>query len=190
MLALMMSMWLTVEEVRPQAEESWLHVRTSDVAYYPRAEALQLAWQGGMYPALRVEATQSGWRALFHVRGRAPVRLYIDERIPADNAIKPSGADTVLTGGRAICYSVSRAGETLWHVATELAGGSDPYLYILALFAANRELLQNDPRGLRIGDRLRCPTQNEFSPFLAMLPEQRKQTYQRLLAYGERLKRR
>lgn len=186
----MMTLWLTVEEVRPQAEESWLYVSSAQVAYYPRTEALRLEWQGGVYPALRVEPTQSGWRALFHVRSRAPVSLHIDEAIPADESLRLSGPASGVAGERVICHRVNRAGETLWHLGNELAGGADPYLYILALFAANRELLQNDPHGLRVGDQLRCPTQDEFSPFLTMLPDERKQMYQRLLAYGERLKRR
>ncbi len=190
MLALMMTLWLTIDDVRPQAEESWLYVRTSEMARYPRTDALRLEWQGAAYSALRVEATQTGWRALFHVRARPPARLYIDEQMPADEAVTPWHNTGPQEEPRVICHRVSHAGDTLWRVGKQLAGEGDPYLFVLALFAANRELLQNDPQGLRVGDQLRCPTQNEFSAFISMLPDQRKHTYQRLLAYGERLKRR
>ena len=61
---------------------------------------------------------------------------------------------------------------------------ADPYLYVLALFAANRELLDNNPDELRIGDQLHCP-RNEDLAQLGMLSQQQRQAlYQRLVGYG------
>ena len=86
-------------------------------------------------------------------------------------------------------YKVGRGGEARWGVGRELAGDQDPYLFVLALFAANRELLDNNPDELRLGDELRCPQTQEFAAFASMPQSERRAVYRRLTAYGERLKR-
>ncbi len=183
MMALIFSVWISAQYVRPQAEESWVTLPVSQLNYRPQLQALQLSLDGSTYIAQRVERTEKGWRALFHVRTTAPVQIYLDESIPPDTS------SAAQAPGELVCHRVTRSGETLWHVGHELAGSGDPYLFVLALFAANRELLDNNPDELRIGDELRCPGAREFAYFDQMPETERRATYKRLLAYGERLKR-
>jgi hypothetical protein len=183
MLALIVAAWISTHDVRPLAEESWVTLPVSQLNYAPQPQALRLAWYGDMYDAQRVEQTARGWRALFHVRVSGPVQVYLDESVPA------AAPDLMVKSGTLVCHRVTKAGETLWHVGQQLAGDNDPYLFVLALFAANRDTLDNNPDELRIGDELRCPKEQEFAVFSQMLPAERRATYRRLLAYGERLKR-
>ena len=183
MMALVFSVWISAQDVRPQAEESWVTLPVGQVNYRPQPQALQLSRDGSTYVAQRVERSEKGWRALFHVRATAPAQIYLDESIP------PDAISTDQPLGALVCHRVMRPGETLWHVGQQLAGGGDPYLFVLALFAANRELLDNNPDELRIGDELRCPGAQEFAFFDQMPETERRATYKRLLAYGERLKR-
>lgn len=183
MMVLIFTAWLSAQDVRPQAEESWVTISAQQLRYRPQPGALQLAWNGASYPAQRVERHEQGWRALFHVRANAPARIYLDE------SIAPDTTSMERTDGALVCHRVMRPGETLWHVGQQLAGNGDPYLFVLALFAANRELLDNNPDELRIGDELRCPWAKEFAFFDQMAETDRRATYKRLIAYGERLKR-
>lgn len=184
MLALMFAAWINSSDVRPLAEESWVYLDSAQVAYTPQPQALQLQWQGGQYPGERVEKTERGWRVLFHVRASGPVQLRLDESIsPASSMSLPTPTTP------AICHTVHRRGETLWSVGRQLAGDQDPYLFVLALFAANRELLDNNPDELRLGDELVCPKPAEFSAFAQLPQQERRVLYRRLTAYGERLKR-
>ncbi len=184
MLALMFGAWLSSTDVRPLAEESWVYLDAAQVAYTPQPQAFQLQWQGGQYSGERVEKTERGWRILFHVRAAAPVQLHLDESISPAPAMIPA-----TESAPAICHTVLRHGETLWNVGRQLAGDQDPYLFVLALFAANRELLDNNPDELRLGDELRCPKPAEFSAFAQLPQQERRIMYRRLTAYGERLKR-
>ena len=183
MLALMFTAWISSADVRPLAEESWVRLDEAQLGYAPQPQALRLERNGQSYPAERVEKIEQGWRVLFHVRVSAPVQLYLDESLPPDHLA------TADTPSPAVCHKVSRQGETLWGVGRELAGDQDPYLFVLALFAANRELLDNNPDELRLGDELRCPQTQEFAAFASMPQSERRAVYRRLTAYGERLKR-
>ncbi len=183
MLALMFTAWMSSADVRPLAEESWVRLDEAQLGYAPQPQALRLERDGQSYPAERVEKIEQGWRVLFHVRVSAPLQIYLDESLPPDHLA------TADTPSPAVCHKVSRQGETLWGVGRELAGDQDPYLFVLALFAANRELLDNNPDGLRLGDELCCPQTEEFAAFASMPQSERRAVYRRLTAYGERLKR-
>lgn len=186
MICSLFCLLLTITELKPVADETWVYVSPAQLAFVPAQEAVTMTWFGKSYPSLEVKATDNGgWRSRFHVRARAPVAITIDVnyRNPASGGKPPLSVHTP-------CFTVTRPGETLWHAGTLLAGGREPYLYVLALFAANRELLQNDPQGLRVGDALMCPTEQEFTPFVSMSALERKNTYQRLMRYGERITRR
>lgn len=180
---------LSVQGYQPMAEQTWITVGQASLAYPPASDALTLEWQGERLPAQRVEQTEDGWRILFHERVRPPFVLYLDETLPPGPlvVVKP----LQVRQAPVVCHSVTRKGETLWGIGQALAqlDGSDPYLQVLALFASNRELLGNDPDGLRIGDRLRCPDGPTLAYFAAMSPLERRQTYRRLEAYGQRLTR-
>ena len=184
MLVLMFAAWLNSSDVRSLAEESWVYLDSTQVAYAAQPQAFQLQWQGGQYPGERVQKTERGWRVLFHVRAAAPVQLHFDESIAPEQAMT-----SATESAPAICHTVVRHGETLWNVGRQLAGDQDPYLFVLALFAANRELLDNNPDELRLGDELRCPKPAEFSAFAQLPQQERRLLYRRLTAYGERLKR-
>lgn len=184
MLCSLFCLWLTVSDVKPVADETWVVISPGRTQSVPLPEAVTLTWFEKSYPPEEIKATaDGGWMARFHVRVQPPVRININEqaarRVVAQNS-QP---------GQSRCFLVTRAGETLWHTGTMLSGGQEPYLFVLALFAANRELLQNDPKGLRVGDALACPVERDFAPFVAMTVPERKKLYQRLLGYGERINR-
>ena len=50
MLVLMFAAWLNSSDVRPLAEESWVYLDSTQVAYAPQPQAFQLQWQGGSTP--------------------------------------------------------------------------------------------------------------------------------------------
>lgn len=182
---------LGVQGYQPLAEQTWITVSQASLAYPPAKEALLLEWQGQRLAAQRVEQTAEGWRILFHERLRPPFELYLDEMLPPVPLPAPAPVLNPDPPRPVVCHSVTRGGETLWGIGQALAqlDGSDPYLQVLALFASNRELLGNDPDGLRVGDRLRCPDGHIVAYFAAMSPMERRQTYRRLEAYGQRLSR-
>lgn len=181
MLCSLFCLWLTLSDMKPVADETWVIVSPGRTQFVPATEAVTLSWFGKSYLPEEIKATaDGGWMGRFHVRLQPPVRINIDTSRIATTPSQPEHRRCVL---------VTRAGETLWHTGTMLSGGQEPYLFVLALFAANRELLQNDPKGLRVGDELACPVERDFAPFIAMTVPERKKLYQRLLGYGERINR-
>ncbi len=184
MLCSLFCLWLTVSDVKPVADETWVVFSPGLTQVVPASGDVILSWLGKSYPPEEIKATaDGGWMARFHVRVQPPVRINIDE-----HGASPIAA-TASQPGQGRCFLVTKAGETLWHTGYMLSGGQEPYLFVLALFGANRELLQNDPKGLRVGDTLACPTEQDFAPFVAMTVPERKKLYQRLLGYGEHINR-
>ena len=182
---LWMMLWLASVQIKPIAEETWVTIPEASVAYRPQAAALTLYWQGEAYPAEQVDRVDSGWRAKFHIRADQSARLKFDETLPADNS-----ASVPATPEATHCYQVKSARDTLWRIGSQLAGpGQDPYLFVLALFAANRELLDNNPRNLRIGLVLQCPAVEQLASLSAMSVDQRRTMFRRLMGYAERLSR-
>jgi hypothetical protein len=184
MLCSLFCLWLTISDVKPVADETWVVVSPGRTQSVPAARTVTLSWFGKSYPPEEIKATaDGGWMARFHVRVQPPVQVNIDEHDRGQH-VTPSPQPE-----HGPCFLVTRAGQTLWHTGTQLSGGQEPYLFVLALFAANRELLQNDPNGLRVGDELTCPKDQDFAPFITMTVPERKKLYQRLLGYGERINR-
>ncbi len=181
---------LGIQDYQPLAEQTWVTLSQSQLAYPPAREALTLEWQGQRLVAQQIESTTDGWRILFHERVRPPFRLYLDETLPAGPQVAAPSPPPVRQGP-VICHSVTRRGETLWGISQAQARlhGRDPYVQMLALFASNRELLGNDPGGVRVGDKLRCPDGPTLAHFSALSEAERRETYRRLEAYGRRLRR-
>lgn len=181
-----MMLWLASVQIQPIAEETWVTIPEASIAYQPQAAALNLFWQGEQYPAEQVDRVERGWRAKFHVRADQTARLQFDDTLPADNS--QSARST--SQGPTACYRVQGARDTLWRIGNQLAGpGQDPYLYVLALFAANRDVLDNNPRNLRVGLVLQCPTVEHMARLSAMSPNERRVMFHRLMGYAERLSR-
>ena len=81
-----------------------------------------------------------------------------------------------------VCHQVA-AGETLWRIASQLqskeAGGSDTYIYLLALVQENRDRMA---KGIQVqaGQRLYCPKAQTLAQFDSLSPAQRQQQFARL----------
>ena len=180
---LILSMLLPVQ---PVADESWIRLPQASLPAGLAPTSVVLSWAGQRYPAHSLALREGRWLVKFHVRAQGQARVEINP-VEGLNLVPASAAQ----GASDVCHVVTRQGETLWHVGSALAGThADPYLYVLALFAANRELLDNNPDELRIGDQLHCP-RNEDLAQLGMLSQQQRQAlYQRLVGYGRRLSRR
>lgn len=183
---LWMMLWLASVQIKPIAEETWVTIPEASIAYRPQPAALTLFWQGENYPAEQVDRVDSGWRAKFHIRADQTARLQFDDTLPADN----STTMQTTSQSPAMCYRVQSARDTLWRIGNQLTGpGQDPYLFVLALFAANRDLLDNNPRNVRIGLALQCPSVEHLARLSAMSVDERRTMFRRLMGYAERLSR-
>lgn len=182
------SIVLPIEQQGIMAEQTWVTVNRSALPYAPEPAALSLFTDNRSLQPLEVQATDTGWRMLFRERIRGPIRLYLDESLPPAPTPPQPAADA--SAAPALCYRVTRPGDTLWHAGQSLtAAGQDPYLMVLALFASNKERLGHDPDGLRLGDELACPSAEVLAQLAALDAEARRQLYRRLEAYGRRLQR-
>lgn len=192
--ALLMSVVLLLQ-AQSIADETWIRIPVHMVSGSPPAATIHLLWQGKTYPAESVVLREGLWLARFHVQARGQVQLSLDDSGSAAMVEPRLGVATEVSdvsenNNDTVCHSVTQPGETLWRIGSQLAGpNGDPYLYILALFAANREQLDNNPDELRIGDRLYCPQPQALLQLARLSQQERKLLYRRLVGYGHRLSR-